>query len=72
MGLEMFLILTGMVFLIFYGLQIIHVGKEVTLTGPQIDLWNQQGFVLVKDTLDLSDTQPVIDEVTAFIEQRTR
>ncbi len=38
MGLEMFLIVTGMVFLMLYGLQIIHVGKEVTLIGPQIDL----------------------------------
>ena len=72
MGLEMFLIVTGMVFLMLYGLQIIHVGKEVTLIGPQIDLWNQQGFVLVKDTLDLSDTQRVIDEVATFIEQRAK
>jgi len=28
--------------------------------------------VLVKDALDLSDTQPVIDEVAAFIEQRAK
>jgi ectoine hydroxylase-related dioxygenase (phytanoyl-CoA dioxygenase family) len=44
----------------------------MSLTGSQVDLYNQHGFVLVKDALDPSDTQPVIDEVAGFIDQRAK
>ena len=40
----------------------------MALTIEEIDAYNTQGFVLVKDVLSHSDTKPVIDELEAFID----
>ena len=39
----------------------------MALTIEEIDAYNTQGFVLIKDVLSPSDTKPVIDELGAFM-----
>ena len=44
----------------------------MALTIEEIDAYNTQGFVLIKDVLSPSDTKPVIDEFGAFIDSQAR
>ena len=41
------------------------------LTKEQVEAYNEDGFVLAENVLDLSDTQPVIDELVEFIDRRS-